>query len=459
MEILVVEDKDSLRTMLRRTLESEGYEVAEAADGEEAFRLLDARRFAAVLTDLRLPGHDGLAVLERARERDPRIPVIVLTAYGTVEKAVEALKGGAYDFLSKPVDTDHLLHLLGRALERRRLETEVLLLREEFSDRLGAPRIVGESPELKAVSLEIQKVAGTDATVLLLGESGTGKELFARVIHHLSPRKDGPFLAINCAAIPDNLLENELFGHEKGAFTGAAGTKLGKMELAAGGTVFLDEVGDLSPAVQAKILRVLQERSFERVGGNTTLEVDVRVVAATNKDLQALVDGGGFREDLYFRLSVFPVTIPPLRDRSSDIPLLVDHFVERCGREMGRAGVRVSGEARRMLEGHDWPGNVREMENCIERAVILCEGDEIRPADLALPVPGEALEGEQVERLREMVDFDGSLQEVAGRAARMAERVKIRQALEETKGNKSAASRLLGVSYKTLLNKIKDLDL
>ena len=452
MELLLVEDRDSLRAMLRQTLEAEGYAVEECADGQQALRMLDRKRFAAVLTDLKLPGADGIAVLERARQLDPQVPVIVLTAYGTVETAVEAVKKGAYDFLSKPVDSDHLLHLLARALERRRLEMENLLLKEEFADRLGIPRIVGEHPSLRALTEEVRKVAATDATVLLQGESGTGKELFARALHHLSRRAEGPFVAINCAAIPDMLLENELFGHERGAFTGAGGTKRGRLELADGGTVFLDEVGDLSPAVQGKLLRVLQERTFERVGGNIPIRVDVRVIAATNQDLKGLVQQGRFREDLFYRLAVFPVTVPPLRDRRSDIPLLAEHFAKSYGAEMGKGIVRISGEAMARLGAHDWPGNVRELQNCIERAIILCEGSVIRPDDLSLAAgaPAES-------RLQDLASADGSLSEVTARAARLVEERMIRDALARAGGNKSEAARLLRVSYKTLLHKVKEL--
>src|SRR5207253_2124293 len=326
--ILLVEDKDSLRTMLRHALERQGHAVLEARDQPEALRFLQQGQADLVLSDLRLPAGDGFGVLRAAKEIDTDTPVIVMTAYGSIEDAVAAMKEGAMDFLAKPVDPDHLLLLVARALEQRRIVTENLLLKEELAVRRGAPQLVGEDPSLRKVFASLQRAAATDATVLLEGESGTGKELFARSLHALSPRADAPFVAINCAAIPEGLLETELFGHEKGAFTGAAGRKPGRFELAHRGTLFLDEIGDLPLGLQAKILRALEEKQFERVGGTQSLHVDVRVVAATNRHLKAAVAAKQFREDLYFRLSVFPISIPPLRERPGDIPTLARHFVE-----------------------------------------------------------------------------------------------------------------------------------
>ena len=338
MSILVVEDKESLRTMLRKTLEGRGHVVEEAGDAYEARRKLQATRFLLVLTDLRLPAGSGFDVLAAAKESDPDLPVIVMTAFGTVEEAVRAMKDGAADFLTKPVDTEHLLLLLDRAIERRSLRTEYLLLKEEHQRRFGLPRVLGDDPELKETMLAIQRAAQSDATVLILGESGTGKELMARSLHQLSARAKGPFVAINCAAIPEALLENELFGHEKGAFTGANARKVGKAEMAHHGTLFLDEIADLPLALQAKILRLVQERQFERVGGLATISVDVRVVAATNRDLQEAVARKEFRDDLYFRLSVLPVTIPPLRRRRGDILPLAEAFLERYAARAGPQG-------------------------------------------------------------------------------------------------------------------------
>ena len=455
--VLLVEDKDSLRAMLRATLEGEGFAVEEAADGRRALKCLASGRYLAVVTDLKLPGADGHQVLAAAREADPDLPVVVMTAYGTVEDAVGAMKRGAWDFLPKPVDPDHLLLLLRRAVERRALLEENLLLKKEFAERLGFPSIVGESRALVEASRQIQKVAPTDATVLLLGESGTGKELFARAIHHLGARKDGPFVAVNCAAIPETLLENELFGHEKGAYTGATSARSGRVEMADRGTLFLDEIGELGPAVQAKLLRVLQEKTFERVGGNRTLSVNIRIVAATNRDLRAEVGRGRFREDLFFRLAVVSVTVPPLRDRAEDIPALAAHFLERFRREMGRERLTLSPDAVAALRAHPWPGNVRELANCVERAVILAESDVLEPEHLALrSAPAGDAELAEFERA---VGLSGGLDDVSERARGLAERLAIRRALERADGNKARAAEMLQVNYKRLLARIRELGL
>jgi DNA-binding NtrC family response regulator len=334
--ILLVEDRDSLRTMLRLALEGQGHQVVEASDQPQALERLRDSSPALVLSDLRLPNGDGFGVLNAAKESDPELPVIVMTAFGGIQEAVQAMKAGAMDFLAKPVDPDHLLLLVERALAQRRLLSEVTLLKEELAARRGAPTIIGESPCMKQTGLAVQRAATTDTTVLLEGESGTGKELFARALHALSGRADGPFVAINCAAIPDQLLEAELFGYEKGAFTGATQRKPGKFELAHRGTIFLDEMGELALGLQGKLLRALEERTFDRLGGTGTVKVDVRVVAATNRTLKQQVARKQFREDLYFRLSVFPITIPPLRDRIDDIPLLARHVIERECRELGK---------------------------------------------------------------------------------------------------------------------------
>src|SRR5437763_4637290 len=367
--LLIVEDKESLALMLRETVESEGLEADLARDGNEAVhKLASGQRYFAVLTDLRMPGADGIAVLRQVKESDPDCPVIVMTAFGTIENAVEAMKLGAFDFVQKPVDVDHLLLLLRRCREYRELRYENILLKDEFQQRYRLPAIVGESPRIVEVSNAIQRVAPTDSTVLLQGESGTGKELFARAIHQLSPRRDRPFVAINCAAIPETLIENELFGHEKGSFTGATGRQLGKFELADSGTIFLDEIGDLGAAVQSKILRVIQERRFDRIGGALTHEVDVRIICATNRALADEVKAGRFREDLFFRINVFPVTIPPLRARRDDIDALIDFFLQRFARELAKPDLRINDAARDELRGYDWPGNIRELQNALERA-------------------------------------------------------------------------------------------
>ncbi|HEX2343071.1 MAG TPA: sigma-54 dependent transcriptional regulator, partial [Vicinamibacterales bacterium] len=357
--ILLVEDKDSLREMLRHALEREGHAVLEATNGPEAARALQQGQPDLVLSDLRLPDGDGFGVLRAAKEVDADIPVIVMTAFGRIEDAVTAMKEGALDFLAKPIDPDHLLLLVARALEQRRLVNENILLREELAIRRGAPLIVGDDPALRKVIGSVQRAAATDATVLIEGESGTGKELIARTLHALSQRADQPFVAINCAAIPETLLESELFGHEKGAFTGAVARKPGKFELAHRGTLFLDEIGDLPLSLQAKILRALEEKRFERLGGTASLQVDVRLVAATNRGLKAQVAQRRFREDLYFRLSVFPITVPPLRERREDIATLARFFVERFCRELKKKTLPLSPAVLDALQSYAWPGNVR----------------------------------------------------------------------------------------------------
>jgi DNA-binding NtrC family response regulator len=384
--ILLVEDKAALRAVLRETLETEGFAVEEAADGSKAVERLGRGGIALVLTDLRLPKADGHAVLRAAIQADPGLPVVLMTAYGTIKDAVEAMRAGAYDYLEKPVDNDHLIALMRRALQHRRMASENAALKARFARDLGGPEILGESKVLHAALGQVKRVSVTDTTVLLLGESGTGKELFARAVHHESPRREQAFLAINCAAIPENLLESELFGYEKGAFTGASSTKRGKLEIADHGTLFLDEIGDLSPGLQGKVLRVLEQKQFERVGGNDTRTVDIRLVAATNKDLRGLVAASQFRQDLFFRLSVFPITVPPLRDRQGDIALLARHFAARFAAEMRRRGqASIDPAALAALEAYSWPGNVRELENAIERALILGDDNVVRTAQLHLP--------------------------------------------------------------------------
>ena len=449
-DILLVEDKDSLRRVLRLTLENAGYSVTEAIDARSALNEIATTRHRLVLTDLRMPNGSGLDVLRSARSADKDVPVIVMTAFGSIDEAVQAMKDGAHDFLQKPVDSNHLLLLVERALEEARLRTENILLREEWSRRYGFPRIIGESETLKRAVGETQRVAQTEATVLLLGESGTGKELFARAVHHLSTRRDNPFVAINCAAIPETLIENELFGHERGAFTGASDRRQGKFELASGGTVFLDEIGELALGVQGKLLRAIEEKVVDRIGGRAPVAVDVRVVAATNKDLKAAVDNGQFRGDLFFRLAVFPIEVPPLRDRGDDIVLLAQHFAAEIGRELRGREAQLNHNAIEALKQHHWPGNVRELENAIERACILSDTLVLEPSDLGLgPTTHEA------ESLAE-IDLSGTLSEVAHRALRVVERKKILRALEANSGNKSKTAEDLGVSYKTLLNKIKE---
>jgi DNA-binding NtrC family response regulator len=455
--ILLVEDKAELRAMLRKALERAGYSVDEAPDGNVAIEKVRTRRYLLVLSDLKLPGHSGIEVLREAKRVEPTLPVILLTAYGSVEEAVTAMKDGAFDFIQKPVDLDHLKLLLDRAAKQQELLRENLLLRSEYAARYGFPQIVGEHAAMREASSMTQRVAATDSTVLLLGESGTGKELFARAIHHLSPRADAPFVALNCAAIPEGLVENELFGHERGAYTGAGARKIGKLELAHRGTLFLDEIGELPLSIQSKLLRVLEEQKFERVGGTQEIEVNVRILTATNKDLHAAVAAKTFREDLYFRISAVPITIPPLRERGDDVLLLAEYFLERFRREFRKPSLEFTAEAREQLRLYPWPGNVRELQNAIERAAILANGARIDVSGLQLPSP----KPQPAELPQGMLDdgfqWDGPLDEVSQRAVEHVERFKIQNALRESKWNKTRAAEKLGVSYKTLLNKIRAL--
>ena len=420
--VLIVEDRESLRRMLERALAGEGYEVAAAATGGEGVRAARERPFDLVLTDLKLPDLSGLEVLAASRAAQPRVPVVVLTGYGTVAAAVEAMKLGAYDFLEKPVELDDLLRLVEGAIGQPEAAAAFAAP--------GAPPIVGAHPRLRAALRLLQRVAPTESTVLLTGESGTGKELFARALHALSPRRGGPFVAVNCAAIPETLLENELFGHEKGAFTGADRRQPGRFELAQGGTLLLDEIGELPPAVQGKVLRVLEERTFERVGSGRTQRADVRLVAATNRDLRAMVEAGEFRSDLYFRLAVFPVELPALRERASDVPLLARHLLAEIARRHHREPPALDDEAAALLAAQPWPGNVRELANLLERAAILGEGPALRAADL-----------------RPLLEPLGG------------ERERLRRALVEADGDKRRAAELLGISYRTLLQQVRAHDL
>ncbi len=453
LTVLIVEDNEGMASMLTAAVSAQGYEVIWARDGREAIQRLRESKLDLVVTDLKLPYKTGLEILQVARDQNSLLPVIVMTAHGTIETAVKAVKDGAYDFLTKPFDPDHLLLLIERALEKQRLVTENLLLKDEAATQAGLPRIIGKHPRVLAIVNQIQKVAPSRTTVLLLGESGTGKELFARAVHGLSPRRDGPFVAINCAAIPKELLESELFGHERGSFTGAIDRRIGKFELADHGTIFLDEIGDLDLGLQAKLLRVLEGEEFCRVGGTARVKIDVRVVAATNKDLRAAIAQQSFREDLFFRLSVLPVTIPPLRDRRDDIPALVEHFLSHYCRELKRPLKRLSESAWKVVANHPWTGNIRELQNCIERTVILTDGEVIEDEHLGFR------QSELTEIHAREIPLEGTLHEVAAAATRMAESRMIRKVLKSTGGNKSRASHILGVSYKTLLTKIKEYEI
>ncbi|HYA97010.1 MAG TPA: sigma-54 dependent transcriptional regulator [Methylomirabilota bacterium] len=453
--LLLVEDKSELRAMLRKALERASYVVEEAADGSSAISKVRGRRYQLILSDLKLPGASGLDVLRESKQADPTIPVILLTAFGSVEEAVTAMKEGAFDFLQKPVDLEHLLLLVKRAARQQEMLRENLVLREEYASRYGFPRIVGEHPLMQELSRQIQRVAATDSTVLLLGESGTGKELFARAIHHLSSRGERPMITLNCAAIPEGLVENELFGHERGAFTGAGAKKVGKLDLAHRGTLFLDEVAELPLASQAKLLRVLEEKRFDRVGGTQPIDVDVRVLVATNRDLRKAVAEKAFREDLYFRVSAVPLTVPALRERGDDILLLTDHFLSGFRREFGKPALKLSDEAKRRLREYAWPGNVRELQNTIERAVILADGELIGPQALQLPdsrpsaaqIPGGMVPGD--------FDWSGTLTEVTERAGAHVEKILLEKTLRECQWNRTRAAEKLGVTPKTLLAKLR----
>ena len=443
-KILVVDDEESHRIMLRAVLKDEGYEVVEAADGSEAVRAVEQEPFDLVLLDVRMKTMDGIEALNEIRKISPLIPVLIMTAYASVKTAVEALKAGAFDYLTKPLDIEELKILIEKALELYHLREENLTLKERLGDRFDFSKIIGKSRKMIELFDTLSLVAPTDATILILGESGTGKELVANAIHHNSFRKSQPFIKISCSALPETLLESELFGHERGAFTGAIARREGRFQLAHRGTIFLDEVGEMSPTTQMKLLRVLQEKEFEPLGSVQTLKVDVRVIAATNKDLDQEVKKGRFREDLFYRLNVVPISLPPLRERKEDIPALVQHFFE-VYRDKNQKGLKdISNKTMDLLSRYDWPGNIRELEHCLERAVIMARGEVIAPADL--PPHIQVLSGKE----SQAIDFPSgiSLEEV--------ERALILKTLEETGGNRSRAAEILGINRRTLLNKLKE---
>ncbi len=448
--ILIVEDHEGLAKMLLQALRDAGYETLWAKDGPEGISNLLEKRIDLVVTDLKFPHKSGLDVLRAAKAHHAATPVIIMTAHGNFNIAVKAVKEGAFDFIAKPFEPDHLLLQIEKALEKQRIMTENIVLKETFSTQLAFPKIIGKSQIMRDILAQVEKVAQGRTTVLLLGESGTGKELFARAVHMLSPRKNNNLVTINCAAIPHDLLESELFGHEKGAFTGAAAKKIGKFELADKGTIFLDEIGDMDLALQAKLLRVLEEDALMRVGGTSRVPTDVRVIAATNRGLPKLIEQKKFREDLYYRLNVFPLAIPSLRERTEDIPAIVEHFVALYAKEMKKEIKPLSKEAMEVLLEHPWTGNVRELQNAIERASILSEGEQIQPEDLVLKTRLESPPSIQD------IPLEGSLHAVSEAASRIVESKMIKKVLRQTDGNKSRAAEILQVSYKTLLTKIKD---
>ncbi len=440
--ILVVDDEKNTREGLARALAG-AYRILLAANGVEAMERLAAEGVDLVLSDVRMPDMDGMTLIRQVLARpDPPICVL-LTAYGSIETAVEAMKSGAYDFLTKPVNLDELELLISRALRSRNLEVENRALHAELDKKYGLESIVGEAPPMQEVFDIIRQVAPTRATVLITGESGTGKELVAHALHRLSPRAKGPFVAVHCAALAETLLESELFGHEKGAFTGAVEQRRGRFELADGGTLFLDEVGEIAPAVQVKLLRALEERQFERVGGQKTIPTDVRLVAATNRDLQARIREGAFREDLYYRLHVVAIRMPPLRERGADIPLLARHFLREFSRENGREIEGFTPEVMTRLQTYPWPGNVRELRNTVENMVVMSRGARITARDLPPP-------------LRDTADSGVTLRNLGGMTLRDGEQKLIEAALRAHQGNRTRAAAQLGISRKTLQRKLAE---
>lgn len=448
--ILVIEDDRAQREALQEILQQEGYELETAPDGETGLRRLQEHGFDLVLTDVSLPGVGGLDILKFLVDHQPHCLCIIITGYATVKNSVDAMRQGAYDYLPKPVDPQELRLVVNRALEHQRLQQENLHLKKQLFKRFGFSNIIGTSEPIAQLFELIRKVADTDSTVLLLGESGTGKELIARALHFNSHRRQGNLVAVNCAAIPEELLESELFGHERGAFTHAIKTRIGRFEQASGGTIFLDEVADMSPGLQVKLLRVLQDRSIERIGGVKSIKVDIRVIAATNQDLEALVRQGNFREDLYYRLNVIPIRVPPLRDRVADIPLLVAHFLQEFSQKKKKPPKRLSPQAMELLIRYPWPGNVRELENLVERLVILTEGDVVEVKDLPQRFRESARLGPEVESIdfpEQGLNLPQALQDF--------ERRLILRALERSNWVKSRAAQLLNLNRTTLIEKMK----
>ncbi len=440
--LLIVEDDEVMRFTLRELLDQRGYEVVEAEDAETAIEIAQKESIDLVILDIRLPGMSGLKALPILQQIDVTLPVIIITAYGDKEKAIEAIKKGAYDYFTKPFKTEEIEIVIKRALEKRQLQREVLALKEQVYAENGFKEIVGQSEAIKKVFYLLRKILNTDVTVLITGESGTGKELIAFVLHYYSPRREMPFIKINCAAIPEMLLESELFGYEKGAFTGALSSKPGKFELAHKGTIFLDEIGEMPLSTQAKLLRVLQEREFERLGGTKTIKVDVRLIASSNRDLWEAVQKNEFREDLYFRLNVVNIHLPPLRDRKEDLPLLVEHFIKKFNKKFNKEVTGVSQQTLALLYQYPWPGNVRELENCIERAVLLSPGNLITPEELPPQILGQ-FEKESFHSK----NLDEVIQEV--------EKKMIVDALRKAQGIQAKAAKILGINERSLWHRVK----
>jgi two-component system response regulator HydG len=442
--ILVVDDEPAHRQMIEAVLDAEGYEIVQAEHGGAAISAIENRFYDLVIMDVRMPDVDGIEAMQKIKQISPDIPVIIMTAYASVGTAVDALKSGAYDYLIKPLDIDELKLLVDKALRYHQLEQENLFLKERLNDRFDFSNIIGRSPAMQKLFETIALVAPSEATVLIAGESGTGKELIANAIHQNSPRKDSVLIKVNCAALPETLLESELFGHEKGAFTGAITRKQGRFQLAHKSSIFLDEIAEMAPATQAKILRVLQEREFEPVGSTQTMKVDTRVIAATNRNLEEEIQAGRFREDLYYRLNVVTVDVPSLRQRRDDIPLLADFFLKRYAQKNRRVIKGFTPRATDLLMRYDWPGNVRELENIIERAVIMARGEMITPLEFSAELQALAENAEDAE-----IDLS------PGRSLKEVEKVMILRTLKETGGNRTHAARVLGISRRTLQLKLK----
>ncbi|MTI96706.1 MAG: sigma-54-dependent Fis family transcriptional regulator [Firmicutes bacterium] len=442
--ILVIDDEKNMRWALSQALSADGHRVLTADDGRDGLEQYAEHQPDLVVLDVKMPGLNGMEVLKKLKELDKTLPVLMITAHGTIDNAIEAMKIGADDYITKPFELETVRATIARTLKLASLTREVGLLRQEMQ----AADIIGESPQFMAVMELVAKVAPSPATVLIEGESGTGKELVAKAIHRQSPRSEGPFIGVNCGALPENLLESELFGHEKGAFTGAVNRKPGRFERADGGTLFLDEVGELPPATQVRLLRVLQERELERVGGTETIPVNVRVVTATNRNLAEMVAAGEFREDLFYRLNVVPIHVPPLRERKADIPLLTEHFIGKYCAELGKPALKVTDEVLAVFSGYRWPGNIRELENVLERAVILAGGSELS-TDL-LP--------QELFARKAAVHADFELPE-QGVNLEELEKSLLVQALQKTDGNKTRAANLLGISRHTLLYRLSKYDL
>ncbi|HTJ47787.1 MAG TPA: sigma-54 dependent transcriptional regulator [Kofleriaceae bacterium] len=476
--ILVADDEPNLRRVLTAILRRDGHEVALATDGAEALEVMQTGDVDVVITDLRMPKVDGMDVLRHAAKHSPHVPVIMITAYGSVGQAVEAIKAGAFDYIEKPFEQDQIRVVVDKAVKQaiaNRAAPRQTLYPASGDDTKGRFGLVGDSNEMQSIFDVIDKVADTPSTVLITGESGTGKELVAKALHEGSSRKGGPFIKINCAAIPKTLMESELFGYEKGAFTGATSSKPGRFELADGGTLFLDEIGEIPVEMQVKLLRAIQESEFERVGGLKTIKVDVRLITATNRDLEQEIKNGNFREDLFYRLNVVPLAIPPLRKRRGDIPLLVRHIIKKFNERLKKNVSGISDEALASLEGHGWPGNIRELENVLERTILFCKGGIIERSDLpediaahvapaAAPAGASASDDDEVEdgtvdAIPGELSADTSLKDIVRAETSRVERELIAKALDETGGNVTQAAKLLKISRKSLQMKMKELGL